>query len=155
MAAAVHKMHSMQCTACAMHGTQCTACAWQQEFACCALLTVHLNAVCCTLCNVCYYTQHQYAGYQGTDLAHIYQPIFFVVNNRPDSKHSHLVQKQLIGTWAVLLKRGWVDQTAEERHAAFAEVEHTVASSRDAAARRTAIQILEVGLLSLQCSLLR
>lgn len=38
-----------------------------------------------------------------------------------------------------------MDQTAEERHAVFAEVEHTVAATRDAAARRTAVQILEVG----------
>lgn len=75
------------------------------------------------------------------------------VNSRPGNKHSHLVQKQLIGTWAVLLKRGWVDQTTEEQHAIFAEVEHAVAANRDADARRTAIQILEVGLASWPCFL--
>lgn len=90
--------------------------------------------------------QHLYTNIQHT--AHVVcaqQPVSFGVPNRPGSQHSHLVQKQLIGTWAVLLKRGWVDQTVEERHAGFAEVEHTVAATRDAAARRTAIQILEVG----------
>ena len=71
--------------------------------------------------------------------------------NRPASKHSDLVQKQLIATWAVLLKRGWVEESAEERHAVFAEVEHAVAASSDAHARRTAIQVLEVGLEPCQC----
>lgn len=75
----------------------------------------------------------------------------FGVHSRPASQHSHLVQKQLIGTWAVLLKRGWVDETAEARHAIFAELEQTVAASTDAAARRTAIQLLEVGPWSCQC----
>ena len=57
------------------------------------------------------------------------------------------MQKQLTGTLAVLLKRGWADETAQERHAFFAEVEHTVAVSNDAAARRAAIEILEVRLV--------
>lgn len=43
-----------------------------------------------------------------------------------------------------MLKCGWVDETAEERYAFFAEVEYTVAGTNDAAARRTGIDILEV-----------
>ncbi|KAL0028613.1 hypothetical protein WJX79_005646 [Trebouxia sp. C0005] len=62
---------------------------------------------------------------------------------RHTSKHSDLVQKQLTGTVAVLLKRGWVDESPEERHAFFSEVESTVAGTSDAAARRTGIEILE------------
>ena len=71
-------------------------------------------------------------------------PMCSVMGSRPGNKHSDLVQKQLIATWAVLLKRGWVEESAEERHAVFAQVEHTAAASRDTNARRTAIQILEV-----------
>ncbi|DBA87589.1 TPA: hypothetical protein ACH3X1_004612 [Trebouxia sp. C0004] len=62
---------------------------------------------------------------------------------RHTSKHSDLVQKQLTGTVAVLLKRGWVDESSEERHAFFSEIESIVAGTSDAAARRTGIEILE------------
>lgn len=58
------------------------------------------------------------------------------------------MQKQLTGTVAVLLKRGWVDESAQERHAFFSEVESTVAGTSDAAARRTGIEVLEVSLLA-------
>ncbi len=58
------------------------------------------------------------------------------------------MQKQLTGTVAVLLKRGWVDESPEARHAFFSEVESTVAGTTDAAARRTGIEILEVGWLA-------
>ena len=63
------------------------------------------------------------------------------------------MQKQLTATVAVLLKRGWEDESAQERHAFFAGVEHTVAASNDAAARRAAIEILEVHIIahSLYC----
>jgi len=73
---------------------------------------------------------------------------------RHTSKHSDLVQKQLTGTVAVLLKRGWVDESPEERHAFFREVESTVAGTSDAAARRTGIEILEVSLLAYHSLLL-
>ena len=58
------------------------------------------------------------------------------------------MQKQLTGTVAVLLKRGWVEESPEERHAFFSEVERTVAGTSDAAARRTGIEILEVSALA-------
>lgn len=64
--------------------------------------------------------------------------------SRHASKQSDLVQKQLTGTLAVLLKRGWANETAQERHAFFAEVEHAVAGANDAAARRTGIEVFEV-----------
>ena len=57
------------------------------------------------------------------------------------------MQKQLTGTVAVLLKRGWADDSPQERHAFFSEVEHTVTGSNDGNARRTGIEILEVGSL--------
>lgn len=79
-------------------------------------------------------------------LLYHHQPICSVVGIRPGSKHSDLVQKQLIATWAVLLKRGWVEEIAQERHAVFAQLEHTAAASSDTHARRTAMQLLEVGL---------
>ena len=84
-------------------------------------------------------------------LLYHHQPMCSVVGIRPGSKHSDLVQKQLIATWAVLLKRGWVEESAQERHAVFAEVEHTAAASSDTHARRTAMQILEVGYGPCQC----
>ncbi|KAL0051778.1 hypothetical protein WJX82_002011 [Trebouxia sp. C0006] len=62
---------------------------------------------------------------------------------RHTSKQSDLVQKQLTGTVAVLLKRGWVDESPQERHAFFSEVESTVSGTSDAAARRTGIEMLE------------
>ena len=54
------------------------------------------------------------------------------------------MQKQLTGAWAVLLKRGWSEDTTEQRHASLAEVEHTIAASNDAAARCTGMEMLEV-----------
>ena len=81
--------------------------------------------------------------------------------HRHSSKQSDLVQKQLTGALAVLLKRGWAEESPAERHVFFSEVEHTVAASSNAAARRTGIQILEVstvgkllmyGLLMLECT---
>ena len=77
-------------------------------------------------------------------LLYNHPPMCSVMGSRPGNRHSDLVQKQLIATWAVLLKRGWVEESAEERHAVFAQVEHTAAASRDTNARRTALQILEV-----------
>lgn len=73
------------------------------------------------------------------------------VAGRHTSKHSDLVQKQLTGTVAVLLKRGWADDTPQERHAFFSEVEHTVTGSNDGNARRTGIEILEVGSFEIIC----
>jgi len=64
------------------------------------------------------------------------------------------VQKQLTGTVAVLLKRAWVDESPQERHAFFSEVESTVAGTSDAAARRTGIEILEVSSLAYSSVLL-
>lgn len=84
-------------------------------------------------------------------LLYNHRPMCCLGGSRPGSKHSDLVQKQLIATWAVLLKRGWVEESAEERHAVFAEVEHTAAASRDTSARCTAMQVLEVSCGSCQC----
>ncbi len=64
------------------------------------------------------------------------------------------MQKQLTGTVAVLLKRAWVDESPQERHAFFSEVESTVAGTSDAAARRTGIEILEVSSLAYSSVLL-
>ena len=77
---------------------------------------------------------------------HHSKPLCCPTDHRHASKQSALVQKQLIGALAVLLKRGWAEQSPDERHAFFAEVEHTVAASNNAAARCTAIEILEVRL---------
>ena len=64
------------------------------------------------------------------------------------------MQKQLTGTVAVLLKRGWVDESPQEQHAFFSEVESTVGGINDAAARRTGIEILEVSPLACSSLLL-
>ena len=79
---------------------------------------------------------------------------FLFFFSRHTSKRSDLVQKQLTGTVAVLLKRGWVDESPEERHAFFSEVESTVAGTNDADARRTGIEILEVSVLAYKNTLL-
>ena len=99
---------------------------------CCAMLLSHM----CTSESIPVCSQHIHAA------------------GRHTSKHSDLVQKQLTGTVAVLLKRGWVDESPEERHAFFREVESTVAGTSDAAARRTGIEILEVSLLAYHSLLL-
>ena len=67
---------------------------------------------------------------------------------RQDGRPSALVQNQLTGTVAVLLKRSWLTDSAEERHAFFAKVEHTAAASGDVSLRCRAMAILEVGLCS-------
>ena len=68
---------------------------------------------------------------------------------RQDGRPSALVQNQLTGTVAVLLKRGWLADSAQERHTFFAKVEHTAAASGDAGLRCSAMALLEVGLCSL------
>ena len=55
-----------------------------------------------------------------------------------------LVQSQLTSVLARLLKRGWAEDSPAQKGAFFAEVEGAVASAGDTAARRAAIQLLEV-----------
>lgn len=64
---------------------------------------------------------------------------------RQDGRSSALVHNQLTGTVAVLLKRGWLTDSPEERHTFFADVEHTAAASGNAGMRCSAMALLEVG----------
>jgi hypothetical protein len=64
---------------------------------------------------------------------------------RKEADAGDIVSSQLTATLASVLKLGWLDANAKERHSFFAEVESLVTSQGSNAVRKGGIRLLEVG----------